>query len=91
MALKKSFRKTDTQMTGVLIAQECYWKVETLSATKSLVRATVSVAPIVENLMGNQIASREYTFTPSLEGSNFIAQAYEHLKTLPEFSGATDC
>ena len=22
---------------------------------------------------------------------NFIAQAYVHLKTLPEFAGATDC
>jgi hypothetical protein len=24
-------------------------------------------------------------------GANPIAQAYEHLKTLPEFAGATDC
>jgi hypothetical protein len=30
-------------------------------------------------------------FFPSLEGNNFIAQAYEHLKTLPEFEGAEDC
>jgi hypothetical protein len=26
-----------------------------------------------------------------LEGGNPFQQAYEHLKTLPEFSGATDC
>jgi hypothetical protein len=26
-----------------------------------------------------------------LSGSNPIAQAYEHLKTLPEFEGAVDC
>lgn len=26
-----------------------------------------------------------------LIGTNPIAQAYEHLKTLPEFKGATDC
>lgn len=26
-----------------------------------------------------------------LEGDNPIAQAYEHLKTLPEFEGAVDC
>lgn len=25
------------------------------------------------------------------EAKNFIAQVYEHLKTLPEFAGATDC
>jgi hypothetical protein len=32
-----------------------------------------------------------YSFAPDLNGKNFIAQAYEHLKTLPEFAGATDC
>jgi hypothetical protein len=32
-----------------------------------------------------------YKFAPNLDGANFIKQAYEHLKTLPEFSGATDC
>jgi hypothetical protein len=26
-----------------------------------------------------------------LTGANPLAQAYEHLKTLPEFAGATDC
>lgn len=36
---------------------------------------------------------RSYSFQPSVaEGStNFIKQAYLHLKTLPEFSGAEDC
>jgi hypothetical protein len=27
----------------------------------------------------------------SLDGANPIAQAYAHLKTLPEFAGAVDC
>lgn len=27
----------------------------------------------------------------NIDGGNPIAQAYEHLKTLPEFAGATDC
>lgn len=26
-----------------------------------------------------------------LDGANPLAQAYAHLKTLPEFAGATDC
>jgi len=36
---------------------------------------------------------KQYIVSVSVsDGSkNFIAQAYEHLKTLPEFSGATDC
>jgi hypothetical protein len=34
-----------------------------------------------------------YAFVPSVsDGSaNFIKQAYEYLKTLPEFTGALDC
>ncbi len=35
--------------------------------------------------------TERYEFQPSLDGRNFIAQAYEHLKTMPEFAGATDC
>lgn len=27
----------------------------------------------------------------AIDGQNPIKQAYEHLKTLPEFAGATDC
>lgn len=30
-------------------------------------------------------------FIPSLDGDNFIRQAYMHLKSLPEFHGAADC
>jgi len=32
-----------------------------------------------------------YECAYDLEGANPIAQAYVHLKTLPEFAGATDC
>lgn len=34
---------------------------------------------------------RAYTFKPALEGENFIAQAYEHVKKLPEYADAKDC
>jgi hypothetical protein len=37
------------------------------------------------------IKKESHTFTPDMQGGNFIAQAYEHLKTLPEFAGAIDC
>jgi hypothetical protein len=34
----------------------------------------------------------EYRFQPDLEsGDNYIKQAYEYLKTLPEFINAEDC
>lgn len=36
---------------------------------------------------------RAHSFTPSVaaDAENFIRQAYMHLKSLPEFAGATDC
>lgn len=33
----------------------------------------------------------QYECAYALDGANPIQQAYEHLKTLPEFAGATDC
>lgn len=35
--------------------------------------------------------AKQYQFQPSMDGANFIKQAYEHLKTLPEFQNAIDC
>jgi len=35
--------------------------------------------------------SKAISFVPDMDGDNFIKQAYEHLKTLPEFANATDC
>jgi hypothetical protein len=37
------------------------------------------------------IAGSTHTCAYELNGANPIAQAYEHLKTLPEFADATDC
>lgn len=36
-------------------------------------------------------AASSFACAYDLEGGNPIAQAYTHLKTLPEFSGAIDC
>lgn len=35
--------------------------------------------------------SKAYACKYDIDSANPIAQAYEHLKTLPEFAGATDC
>jgi hypothetical protein len=37
------------------------------------------------------VDSTSYDCAYNLTGANPIAQAYEHLKTLPEFAGAADC
>lgn len=64
---------------------DCYIKVESVIGGKSNVTAQVSfTAP---NLSG----AKSYSFAPDMSGPNFIAQSYNHLKTLPEFENAEDC
>jgi hypothetical protein len=36
-------------------------------------------------------SSIDYSFSINKAGGNFIEQAYEYLKTLPEFADAVDC
>jgi len=71
--------------------------------TKDFVGAYINITSLVgdkekivarwnafEKKSGRDIGNGQVIFAPSM-GSNFIAQAYEHLKTLPEFEGAVDC
>lgn len=85
MALQMNFEKTVNGFTDPLICQDAYWKVTSLHGDKNSMGITVSV---FNN--NTKLHTASYSFVPDLNGSNFIAQAYEHLKTLPEFSGATD-
>jgi len=82
---------TDSRIKNVLLSesveiQNCYIKVENIIASKTEAMCNVSIkkdSDEVENL--------SYKFSPNLSEKNFIAQAYEHLKTLPAFAGAIDC
>lgn len=66
-----------------------YVRVESILASK----ASASAVAVWRQNDGSGIAfdRTEFGFIPDLSGPNFIAQAYLHLKTLPEFAGATDC
>ena len=65
-----------------------YIKVESVTGSKNIIQAVVSFTDEVRN---KKMIEKSFVFTPSMEAGNFIAQAYAHLKTLPEFAGATDC
>jgi len=43
--------------------------------------------------MGNKqrIKNLEFAFVPQTPGKDFIAQAYDHMKTLTEFTNSVDC
>jgi len=67
---------------------DSYIKIEKLAGSKEQLGINVSFYKKQnEQIVGN----KNYLFAPSLDGKNFISQAYDHLKTLPEFAGAIDC
>lgn len=76
-----------TTFRGIQVA-DAYWKVASISGNKSLLEIVVTASA-----SRGQVAfdSRSMTFAYNLDGANPIAQAYAHLKSLPEFAGATDC
>ena len=70
-----------------LVFENCYFRVSSVSGNKYNLIVKVDAIYSQKEI----ISSQDYVFEPSMNGSNFIKQAYDHLKTLPEFVGATDC
>ncbi len=85
MALRKDTEKSVEGFSQPLIAENAYWKVQYVFGGKT--RVEVKAEAFHNDVI---IAEFKTSFTPSMDGSNFIQQAYEHLKTLPQFSGAED-
>ena len=90
MALTTTYTKTENIFNGALEIPNAYWKVESVTSTKTDSSCVVSISKILED---NQTAieTKQYKFATDMQGDNPIRQAYKHLKTLPEFADATDC
>ena len=86
MAIQKS-HKFNTDF-GVVTVAECYIKVSMVEVNKSEGMANMS---FFDKPNGKLLQTKIYPVPHDLNGSNALAQAYNHLKTLPEFAGATDC
>ncbi len=50
-----------------------------------------TVSTLVNDKADVAVQAKSHNCVHALDGGNAIAQAYDHLKTLPEFAGATDC
>lgn len=85
MALKN----TVTLPTGIVVP-DAYHRVEDITITgktrlRFLVKSYVAASEKVE------FTHELYFGAYDIGGPNPLAQAYGHLKTLPEFAGAVDC
>ena len=84
MALRKSVES----IYGIAI-DDAYHRVESVAIQgKEKIYFALKSYASVEN---PHFAEKSYSCDYALTGANPIAQAYEYLKTLPEFAGATDC
>ena len=88
MALKKTITIRDSfdEMREI---PDVYIKVNAVSGGKN--QMVIDVVFFKSGADGKRLKNAGYIFKPDLAGKNFIAQAYDYIKTLPEFSGATDC
>ena len=75
---------------GGNVYPNAYIKVVSTSVSKITSLAKVV---IYENQAGQQTETKEFGFVSNIEDAapNALAQAYKHIKNLPEFAGATDC
>jgi hypothetical protein len=85
MALKKT---TSTQF-GIEVAN-AYHRVEGLKMT-SKTGIAFQIRSYKDDSGLPHFADYPVACEYDLDGANPIKQAYTHLKTLPEFAGATDC
>lgn len=85
MALTKS-HKFETEFGPVTVA-ECYIKVSMVEVNKKEGMANVS---FYDKPNGKLLKAIIYRVPHDLNGENALVQAYNHLKTLPDFAGALD-
>ena len=81
--------KTQTTPYGFL-AKDSYLRVEGIRL-ETKTNLVFRVRSYKDDSGVSHFADVEYSCAYDLEGTNPIAQAYEHLKTLPEFNDAEDC
>lgn len=88
MALSQTIEFKPSGFVDDIEVSSAYHRINTLSGNKQGINFKLDVFQTKE--AKEPLYTKGYSFVPSMDDKNFIAQAYEHLKTLPEFSGATD-
>ncbi len=88
MAIKTNFRINQTGVDSPASVSNAYCKVENVSGDKNFVVADIGVYSADQAV---KVSAVRKTFKPSMDGGNFIAQAYAHMKLCEEFNNGEDC
>ena len=87
MALRKNIVLQDNFGDDKQFAN-AYIKVDSLNGGKKEIRAEIGV---YREKDGRKLNIQQVSFIPTLDGNNFIAQAYGAIKQDARFAGAVDC
>jgi hypothetical protein len=87
MALSQTVQLTDNFDERITF-QNAYIKVIHVSSTKEMGIITYK---LFKGQSEKELVEKVIQFSIDLDGPNPIKQAYQFLKTLPEFSDAVDC
>jgi hypothetical protein len=87
MAIKQTVSLT-TNFNTEAIFENAYINVNNVKIEKAYANA---IFYIFKKKNGQLLNQKAYSFDYDLNGENPIKQAYQFLKTLPEFSDAVDC
>lgn len=83
-----AINKTINTKFGITVPQ-AYYKIKSVNIeSKNKMTFIVFIYADKEKV---NLDEQFYNCVYDINGSNPIKQAYEYLKTLPEFAGATDC
>lgn len=87
MALAK---RTDiiSALGDTISIENTYLKITNISGCKASIICHYNIFKSKKELIC--ITTGSFEFVPTLEGDNFIKQAYEHLRTLEEFKDVED-
>jgi hypothetical protein len=85
----------NTTLNSGVTVENAYFMIQSYSGNREQLRFMAVSFLNRDAAQGNKAPlqyGKEYSCTPDLTDTakNFIKQGYEYLKTLPEFSGATD-
>lgn len=69
--------------------QNAYCRIESVTILKKT--TLILCVDTYKDKTKKAVCSDNFSCLYDINGANPIAQAYAHLKTLPEFFGATDC
>lgn len=71
-----------------VIIKDAYIKIDSIFGDKNTITLNVGIYQLPDKI---ELTRKGFSFAQDLDGKNVIAQGYEYLKTLPEFSDAVDC